>query len=92
MSPADSSGGSSYKDNDDDGGAGGGGGEPESHRESRQRGARGVGTHRFLFSVTVKWPSNCDQAAAKQIAFLKAASLSAIHQARGRHTQSVCST
>lgn len=46
----------------------------------------------FLFSVAVKWRSNCGRAAGEQIGFLKPASISAIHGAQGCHTQSVCST
>lgn len=68
-------------------------GEKERKRKSKE--ARGVGKgggHSFLFSVAVKWRSNCGWAAGEQIAFLKPASISAIHEAEGCHTQSVCST
>ena len=45
----------------------------------------GGGGHSFLFSVAVKWRSNCGRAAGEQIGFLKPASISAIHGAQGCH-------
>lgn len=59
------------------------GDEEKGRKEERKQRGEGrvgaVGGPSFLFRVAVKWRSNCGRAAGEQIAFLKPASISAIH-------------